>query len=146
MRDYSEIRAVSQTAMPELDVKLYLSRDTALNELGDLYTQIHQEHDSGAVSNIVGDSLLVVLMDLNILYENHEEELSGPGELDNESMGKILGVLSHEAYHLARRWMEWLGEDRPGEEEMAFHVGNIAAALYAQLLDYFDGEDSSHDS
>ena len=133
-----KINAVEQEAMPKLAVKLYLSRYDALRELNDEYTLIHQDHDDVAVSAMLDSGLLVVLFDLDIMTDNNPIAAKQEGVFDNESMGEILGTLSHEAYHLACRWMEHLGEDKPGEEEMAYHVEAIAAALYQQLLDYFD--------
>lgn len=138
---FIEVDAVEVNPMPSPTVKLYLSREDALRELSDNYVLVHQDHDAGAVSDVVGN-LLVVLLDLGILWENVSvacERVGGEPTIDNESLGEIFGALSHEAYHLACRWMESIGEDDPAEEEMAYHVGEISAALYAQLLDYFDG-------
>lgn len=141
IKDYVETDAVENSGMPPVKVKLYLSRFDALRELNDNYPMIHQDHDDGAVSNIINDDLLVVLIDLGILKFNNQgnDGLDVEGsQIDNESMASFLGIISHEAYHLACRWMETLGEDKPGEEEMAYHVEAISSALYKQLLDYFE--------
>ena len=133
--------------MPPVKVKLYLSRFDALRELNDNYPMVHQDHSDGATSNIIDDDLLVALVDLDIVKFNNRdnEDFYKEGSLlDNESMASFLGILTHEAYHLACRWMESLGEDNPGEEEMAYHVEAISAALFNQLLDYFE-EGSSND-
>lgn len=127
--------------MPPVKVKLYLSRFDALRELNDNYPMVHQDHSDGATSNIIDDDLLVALVDLDIVKFNNRDNDDFHREgslLDNESMASFLGILTHEAYHLACRWMESLGEDNPGEEEMAYHVEAISAALFDQLLDYFE--------
>ena len=41
-----------------------------------------------------------------------------------------LTLLVHEAYHAAVHHMEYLGEDSPGEEVMAYLVQSIAHALF----------------
>ena len=41
-----------------------------------------------------------------------------------------LSLLVHEAYHAAVAHMEYLGEDSPGEEVMAYLVQSIAHALF----------------
>ena len=141
MRDYVETEAVENYGMPPIKVKLYLSRLDALRELNDNYVLVHQGHSDGATSNIIDDDTLVALIDLDILKFNNrgnEELRSGNGLIDNESMASFLGIVTHEAYHLACRWMEELGEDKPGEEEMAYHVEAISSALFKQLLDYFE--------
>ena len=136
-----ETEAVENYGMPPIKVKLYLSRLDALRELNDNYVLVHQGHSDGATSNIIDDDTLVALIDLDILKFNNrgnEELRSGNGLIDNESMASFLGIVTHEAYHLACRWMEELGEDKPGEEEMAYHVEAISSALFKQLLDYFE--------
>ena len=141
MKDYTETEAVESYGMPPIKVKLYLSRFDALRELNDNYVLVHQDHSDGATSNIIDDDILVALIDLDILKFNNrdnDELKSGNGLIDNESMSSFLGIVTHEAYHLACRWMEELGEDKPGEEEMAYHVEAISSALFKQLLDYFE--------
>ena len=136
-----ETEAVENYGMPPIKAKLYLSRLDALRELNDNYVLVHQGHSDGATSNIIDDDTLVALIDLDILKFNNrgnEELRSGNGLIDNESMASFLGIVTHEAYHLACRWMEELGEDKPGEEEMAYHVEAISSALFKQLLDYFE--------
>lgn len=141
-KDYVESEIVENYGMPTVKVKLYLSRFDALKELNDNYVLVHQDHSDGATSNIIDDNLLVALIDLDILKFNNQdnEDLKSNDNkvIDNESMASFLGVITHEAYHLACRWMETLGEDKPGEEEMAYHVEAISAALFEQLLDYFE--------
>ena len=147
-KDYVESDVVENYGMPPVKVKLYLSRFNALKELNDNYVLVHQDHSDGATSNIIDDDLLVSLVDLDILKFNSQdnEGLQVEGsQIDNESMASFLGVLTHEAYHLACRWMETLGEDHPGEEEMAYHVEAISSALFKQLLDYFDEKGSTDD-
>ena len=136
-----ETESVENYGMPPIKAKLYLSRLDALRELNDNYVLVHQGHSDGATSNIIDDDTLVALIDLDILKFNNrgnEELRSGNGLIDNESMASFLGIVTHEAYHLACRWMEELGEENPGEEEMAYHVEAISSALFKQLLDYFE--------
>lgn len=143
-KDYVESNAVENYGMPAVTVKLYLSRFDALKELNDNYPLVHQDHSDGATSNIIDDDLLVALIDLDILkfnnQNNEDSKSTGNNAIDNESMASFLGIITHEAYHLACRWMEELGEDKPGEEEMAYHVEAISSALFEQLLDYFEKE------
>ena len=141
IKDYVESEVVENYGMPPVKVKLYLSRLDALNELNDNYVLIHQEHNDGAVSNVINDEILVALIDLDIIKFNNQniEGIDSDNfTIDNDSMASFLGIIAHESYHLARRWMEILGEDEPGEEEIAYHVEAISSALYKQLLDYFD--------
>ena len=133
-KDYTDIKAVENHTMPSVNVKLYLSRFDALRELNDNYELVHQNHDDGATSNIIDDNLLVSLIDLDILKSNNPDS----DLLSNEAIATLLGIIAHESYHLACRWMEVIGEDHPGEEELAYHVEAISAALFNQLLDYIE--------
>lgn len=126
--DYYETVAVREHPMPPVTVKLYLSKYDALRELGDNYDEVHQDHGSEAVSSIV-DGTLVVLLDLEMF-------LSGADEVTDDDLVRIVTDLGHEAYHLAMRQMEDIGEEKPGEEEMAYHVGTITGALFQQFYDY----------
>lgn len=42
-----------------------------------------------------------------------------------------LSLLVHEAYHAAVAHMEWIGEDKAGEETMAYLIQTIANGLFA---------------
>lgn len=61
---------------------------------------------------IYGDGVAVVLM-----------EHSGRQSTE-------MGLLAHEAYHVACAHMEWLGEDDYGEESMAYLIQTIFAGLF----------------
>lgn len=61
---------------------------------------------------IYSDGLSVVLMEHN-------------GRRSTE-----LALLVHEAYHAAEAHMSWLGEDRYGEESMAYLLQTITAGLF----------------
>ena len=142
IHNHVETEVVERCSMPTVKVKLYLSRFEALQDLGDDYISVHQDHSDGATSNIIDDRILVALIDLDILKSNNCDNEDSKSDkhnvINNESMASFLGLITHEAYHLACRWMETLGEDNPGEEELAYHVEAISSSLFEQLLDYFD--------
>lgn len=47
-----------------------------------------------------------------------------------------LALLAHEAYHAAVAHMEFLGEDKAGEETMAYLVQSIAHGLFVAHLEW----------
>lgn len=50
-----------------------------------------------------------------------------------------LGLLAHEATHIASRHFEAIGEEEPAEEEWAYAIEAICSALFDMHLAYVEG-------
>lgn len=110
--------------MPKLKVRLVLDPE----ELGHLATLGPVEWPGGgalACSWGIDDNLMVSCDVREILA--HGEDLE-----------YILGVLTHEAVHVAMNQMRLITEDEWGEEEIAYHVDAAATALFRQFFKWLE--------
>lgn len=57
-----------------------------------------------------------------------------PVELLSGDLEEALAYLTHEAVHCAYRHFSTIGEDTPGEEEVAYHVASASHALFSDLF------------
>lgn len=61
---------------------------------------------------------------------------ANPSELCSGSLEEALAYLTHEAVHCALAHMALIGEDEPGEEEIAYHVGSAAYGLFSDFFEW----------
>ena len=104
--------------MPELDARLAIGRGAMIPYLDD--DVVYPKGDEVARTFMHGESPVVV---------------ADPDTIADMTLEQVLSYLAHEAVHCAYRHMEGIGEESPGEEEMAYHVG---AAMFGLCTDFFE--------
>lgn len=109
------------SVMPKLNVALYRDRAKLARDLSERSLEVPQLCDSPAQTfscqTEFGFCAFVLL----------ESDL-------NPTSHKVLGLLAHEAVHVACRFFEAIGEEDPAEEEFAYAVGSVASALIHDQL------------
>lgn len=126
------IYSVEKYPMPSIEVTLYFSPEKMLRDFGERGVQLEKlisgEDFAAQVQPVMldGDPVYVVLLDdkkVCDLSEDQQREL-----------------LVHEAVHVAYRYFEHIGEQKPGEETWAYTVQTVASELFSMYSEHLEAK------
>ena len=120
-----KIHFVQSAAMPEMNVALYHDRDKLQRDLRNRKIETPLFSGSAAQTftlDVKGKEISFVLMELPTSHP----------------LWVQLGLLAHEATHVATQYFAGIGEEEPGEEELAYAVQAAAGCLFDMHLSWLD--------
>lgn len=126
-----KVHAVESCVMPHMHVSLYHDKDKLQRDLRSHGIEEPLETDCDA------QTLTVDLDGLRIGFV-----LMEPADMP---LWEQLGLLAHEATHVAVRYLEGIGEEEPGNEELAYAVQAAAGCLFDMHLSWFEKQKGKKD-
>lgn len=110
--------------MPTIPVLLFVGIDAASPFIAD--GTLNWSPLKAETTWIAGEEQVYVTLDPDVIDQGGRD------------LEPVLALLSHEAYHCAQRYMDAIGEERPGEEEMAYCVQAFADQLFRQFFHWLE--------
>ena len=119
-----KISTIATPVMPDMHVSLYHSRNKLQRDLRS--RGIEQDLSTGCDAqtftlDVDGTDIAFVLLD--------------PCD---RPLWEQLALLAHEATHVAVRYFEGIGEEEPGNEELAYAVQGAAGCLFDMHLEWLE--------
>lgn len=119
-----KISTIEASTMPHMHVTLYHDRDKLSRDLRSRGIEMDFSASGNAQTftlDIDGTDIAFVLLD--------------PCDWP---LWEQLALLAHEATHVAVRYFEGIGEEEPGDEELAYAVQAAAGCLFDMHLEWLD--------
>lgn len=114
-----------------LDSTLFLGPYLALVASSEEYDRVTRRLTKGVPDEWLGDHATAAVH----TFEHSDEKIAcvvaiKPGL----TVANAALTLSHEALHVFRKWCEYIGEDKPGEEIEAHSIKSIAVSLTEEYI------------
>ncbi len=126
-----KISVIAMPVMPDLHVSLYHNRNKLQRDLRSRGIELNLSTGCDAQTftlDVDGTDIAFVLL----------ESCDGP-------LWEQLALLAHEATHVAVRYFEGIGEEEPGNEELAYAVQGAAGCLFDMHLTWLEKQKGKKD-